>query len=125
MDRIFFGGVSSVSTGDFLRVNGYSNLFWGWGGEDDDLYRRIRMNNFTVTRMTDDQPTLMKSARYTLLSHKQAAANPDRFRILKLDGEYNHTQFDGFKNVNYRIVDLKTTLLSTHILLEFKNATSS
>ena len=35
-----FGGVTSFKGKDFELVNGMSNLYWGWGGEDDDLYRR-------------------------------------------------------------------------------------
>ncbi len=38
----YIGGVVSVRTEDFLDLNGYPNLFWGWGGEDDELSRRIR-----------------------------------------------------------------------------------
>ena len=26
---------------DFMKVEGYSNLFWGWGGEDNDLYTKL------------------------------------------------------------------------------------
>ena len=34
------GGVFSISKDHFIRVNGYSNLYWGWGGEDDDMAHR-------------------------------------------------------------------------------------
>ncbi|EFX75268.1 hypothetical protein DAPPUDRAFT_56278, partial [Daphnia pulex] len=36
--RYIFGGVSAISTHDFQQINGYSNLFLGWGGEDDQFY---------------------------------------------------------------------------------------
>lgn len=29
-------------------MNGMSNLYSGWGGEDDDLYERVRMNELLV-----------------------------------------------------------------------------
>ena len=29
-----FGGITSMNTAQFTQLNGYSNLFWGWGGED-------------------------------------------------------------------------------------------
>jgi hypothetical protein len=34
------GGVTSYSRSVFERINGYSNRFFGWGGEDDDLRNR-------------------------------------------------------------------------------------
>jgi len=37
-----FGGVSIVSVEDFTKANGYSNLYVGWGGEDDDMGARLR-----------------------------------------------------------------------------------
>ncbi|XP_025833707.1 beta-1,4-galactosyltransferase 6 isoform X1 [Agrilus planipennis] len=34
----FTGGVFSITAEQYLRINGMSNRFIGWGGEDDDLY---------------------------------------------------------------------------------------
>merc|ERR1712228_8582 len=31
-------------------VNGLSNLFWGWGREDDDFYLRLKAANLPVNR---------------------------------------------------------------------------
>lgn len=36
----YFGGVTMFSVDLFERINGYSNLYWGWGFEDDDLLFR-------------------------------------------------------------------------------------
>ena len=34
----------------FQKVNGYSNNYWGWGGEDKDLLHRINSKNIFVDR---------------------------------------------------------------------------
>ena len=36
----FSGAVFSASPEHWKRINGMSNKFWGWGGEDDELYHR-------------------------------------------------------------------------------------
>ena len=37
-----FGGVAAIRTDQFKKLNGFSNLFWGWGGEDDDMAARVQ-----------------------------------------------------------------------------------
>eukprot|EP00127_Corallochytrium_limacisporum_P007448 Clim_evm51s251 gene=Clim_evmTU51s251 len=37
----YFGGVHLMSVKDFEAVNGFSNFFWGWGGEDDEFRNRF------------------------------------------------------------------------------------
>jgi len=36
----YFGGVTLFPIMDFIKINGYSNKYWGWGYEDDDLLLR-------------------------------------------------------------------------------------
>ena len=34
-----------MSARDFIGLNGYSNRYWLWGKEDDDLYMRMLASN--------------------------------------------------------------------------------
>jgi hypothetical protein len=50
----YFGGVTLFPTKVFEKINGYSNKYWGWGFEDDDLLLRcikknIQTNNVRIT----------------------------------------------------------------------------
>ena len=40
------GGVFAIRTEHFFKVNGYSNLYWGWGAEDDDMAYRYQYQFF-------------------------------------------------------------------------------
>lgn len=41
----YFGGMTLFPSNLFLKINGFSNLYWGWGFEDDDLRYRCVKNN--------------------------------------------------------------------------------
>ena len=36
------GGVFLAKLGVWKQINGVANEFWGWGGEDDELFQRLR-----------------------------------------------------------------------------------
>jgi hypothetical protein len=46
----YFGGVTMMSNKVFEAINGYSNLYWGWGFEDDDLLFRCSEKNILLDR---------------------------------------------------------------------------
>jgi predicted glycosyltransferase involved in capsule biosynthesis len=49
----YFGGVVSFSSSDYKRINGYPNTFWGWGGEDDEMQKRLeRLGILSLNRPT-------------------------------------------------------------------------
>jgi hypothetical protein len=44
----YFGGVTLFPINEFRRINGYSNKYWGWGYEDDDLLLRCVKKNIEL-----------------------------------------------------------------------------
>ena len=46
----YFGGVVLFTKEQAYRTNGYSNDYWDWGQEDDDLFWRCYFENYTTGR---------------------------------------------------------------------------
>jgi predicted glycosyltransferase involved in capsule biosynthesis len=45
----YFGGVLIADKEEFLRTNGFSNEFWGWGAEDDNFRDRCLFNLVNIS----------------------------------------------------------------------------
>lgn len=50
----YFGGITMFPTETFSQVNGFSNLYWGWGFEDDDLRYRCVKNGIKFAKEPDN-----------------------------------------------------------------------
>lgn len=59
----FTGGVSAMTALQYEAVNGFSNMYLGWGCEDEDLFIRIQAQQQILVRIPADL------ARFTTLPH--------------------------------------------------------
>ncbi|XP_014677244.1 PREDICTED: beta-1,4-galactosyltransferase 4-like isoform X2 [Priapulus caudatus] len=72
------GGVAAFKPEQYRKVNGYSNLFWLWGGEDDDMRFRLNHHKMPVKR------PLAKFATYTTVRHEHAKKSKDSEKVLRM-----------------------------------------
>ena len=91
-----FGGVIILSRAQFKAINGYSNRFFGWGAEDDDLYNRVRAKRYHVSR---PDKTI---ARYKMLSHTKDKWSPVNDKLMH-EGSQRFA-WDGLNSLRYRVV---------------------
>lgn len=79
----YCGGITSLSLKHWQTVNGMSNDYIGWGGEDDDLYHRMRINGLL------NQPNI-PGVIYAPLPRRPRREN-GAFRAIS-QSEEHHTQ---------------------------------
>lgn len=108
-DRKLIGGVSMWKKEDFEKVNGWSNLFVNWGGEDDDMSYRIIMNKLSIFRFRNNV------ARYTMLKHKRTPVNTARYQML-MDSPWRF-KVDGLSTLTYIPPTRENHQLYTRILV--------
>jgi hypothetical protein len=64
----FFGAVILFDKAAFLRANGFSNIYWGWGYEDADLRQRCETAGPLLER---------RDGTFQALAHPNAGFSPD------------------------------------------------
>ncbi|XP_067904309.1 beta-1,4-galactosyltransferase 5-like isoform X4 [Heterodontus francisci] len=91
----FFGGVSGLTVEQFRKINGFPNAFWGWGGEDDDLWNRVQFAGLTVTRPEGDL------GKYKSVPHHHRGEVQFLGRYALLRHSKERQQLDGLQNLKY------------------------
>lgn len=128
----YFGGVTMFRLEDFERINGYSNEYWGWGFEDDDLFNRVLNNDLKVNSKkvpnyvsstanlmfngTDSFVRLNNNINYSRdfsiflsfnlknlkLDHEK---NIDKYPLMTIPGYDFSIFYDSFKRFNIQLFD--------------------
>uniref|UniRef100_A0A6Q2YZG2 Beta-1,4-galactosyltransferase n=1 Tax=Esox lucius TaxID=8010 RepID=A0A6Q2YZG2_ESOLU len=104
----YFGGVSSLSKEQFLKINGFPNNYWGWGGEDDDIFRGMSISR------PDGQV-----GKYQMIRHERDRLNqpnPQRFDRIQRTRQTMDT--DGINSLKYEVVKVEKNALFTNITVE-------
>ena len=97
----YFGGVNSFNRKDFMKVNGYPNNYWGWGGEDDELYDRVSDSNLKVFIPNKGKYSEMKHNKPTN-QQKLPFNQKMRLRLQHKDWKKN-----GLNNLKYEVSHTK------------------
>ncbi|XP_034416089.1 beta-1,4-galactosyltransferase 1-like [Cyclopterus lumpus] len=113
--KTYFGGVSSLSKGQYLKINGFPNTFWGWGGEDDDIYNRIIFRGMSISR--PDSVT----GKYRMIKHKRDLHNEENPKNAgKLRQTKQTMNKDGLSSLKYTVKEIKKDILYTFINVDIE-----
>nr|XP_030147193.3 beta-1,4-galactosyltransferase 3 isoform X1 [Taeniopygia guttata] len=106
----YFGGVSALTPDQYMKINGFPNEYWGWGGEDDDIATRVRLAGMKISRPP------VSIGHYKMVKHKSDKGNeenPHRFDLL-VRTQRTWTQ-DGMNSLSYALLARELRPLYTNL----------
>jgi hypothetical protein len=109
----YFGGVTIFDKPSFLKINGYSNEYWGWGAEDDDVLYRCSVMNIPIYR---------KQCRYRSLDHERHIdhapymKNIDKLNKFISNATEDSIMKDGLSNLKYTKTEDKMLTENTRFI---------
>ena len=91
----YFGGVNLFTKDDFIKINGFSNDYWGWGAEDDDLRNRVVKNKIKISR---------RDCTFESLPHQRKIIKECYTKNCeKIKSKYD-SKLDGLSNLSYNLI---------------------
>jgi len=96
----YFGGATMFDKLSFESVNGFSNEYWGWGAEDDDMFMRCKYANLRIERPS--------RGTMTSLSHKKdtdaALHGKNHSRVMQMRQGVIDWRNEGLGSCNYNVL---------------------
>uniref|UniRef100_H2ZJ92 Galactosyltransferase C-terminal domain-containing protein n=1 Tax=Ciona savignyi TaxID=51511 RepID=H2ZJ92_CIOSA len=105
------GGVLGMTPEQYIKINGYSNKFCGWGGEDDEMNRRIKEGGgFQIFRPGEGY------SKFRMISHARDLRNPDNKQRFQLVNTWKARQYqDGLNSLPQNISTVEKQITHTHL----------
>jgi sulfur transfer complex TusBCD TusB component (DsrH family) len=112
ISNTYFGGVLCVDKLAMKLTNGFSNNYWGWGFEDDDLFRRCFNEEKIIT--------LWRNGVYRSMEHSHNYNHDLYEKNKKVYSKYSDNEYDGIKQTKYEVIsknkiDSKTTIITVSV----------
>ena len=127
----YAGGVVGMHVRHWHQINGFSNDFEGWGGEDDDLFERLRVNGLldndtkTIRRPREGRGVFNTISEARQHHPEKVKGNKEYKRSLQIIREMQRGSYrwksDGLSDLTYRILGYENasslrTFVSCHHL---------
>jgi hypothetical protein len=113
-NQFLTGGVLALRPDHLLVSNGFSNNFFGWGGEDDSFTLRLFQSGLCIMR-----PNLENNsyAPFLMLNHSRSTQNNQRFN--QLTKTFIEKELDGLNNIENltRVNQVEFYSTFTHLLV--------
>lgn len=102
----YFGGVCALTRQQMMDSNGFSNLMFGWGGEDDSFRKTLIDKGYEIDR---------RVAYFKCEDHYRNI-EPERLKAsLEIVKNGMDDGVDGIKNCNYQLISTEIFDKYTHI----------
>ncbi|KAL3317664.1 hypothetical protein Ciccas_003673 [Cichlidogyrus casuarinus] len=105
----FMGGATLINRWDYWLLNGFSNLFDGWGGEDDDLFLRTKIARIPISEVDPKIGTFY----HWMHSIENAVKDHRRKSKLKLPAVWTNMLMHGLAQTEYSSVEIQSFTLYT------------
>ena len=89
----------------YLKLNGYTNKFWGWGAEDDEMMARLNIANININVSIDEYLKLCDDGNGTE-EHQHFMPTFDRnHQIVNELKQTKNLYYSGLNDLNYKILE--------------------
>ncbi|KAK3590898.1 hypothetical protein CHS0354_020874 [Potamilus streckersoni] len=111
----FHGGIVGFTPEQYKTVNGFSNLYFGWGSEDDDLGIRVQKSGMIFVRPKEE------IGMYVALPHVRDVSNQENPNSYGLVRNVSARQMqDGVETIRFKRFALEYQQLYTWLLIGVK-----
>ncbi|MBN3306208.1 B4GT3 galactosyltransferase, partial [Amia calva] len=111
--KTYFGGVSALTPEQYMKMNGFPNNYWGWGGEDDDIAVRVALSGMLISRPS------VQVGRYKMIKHEHDQGNEENPKRFNLLAKTRRTwRQDGMNTMDYNILSKEYMPLYTNITVD-------
>ena len=94
----FIGQAFSISMIDAKKINGFPNNFWGWGGEDDAMLRRLKKHKLEIYKP-------IETSGYKVLEHTDTRLIPNAKNMTKWEDLASDNSKSGLSNIQWKLLD--------------------
>ena len=99
-DKNFLGGVISLNKKDFIKCNGFPNNFWGWGGEDNVLQKRLKRKKINILKPKHSVIDLEEKTIDEKMEHLKKDKLKEMRKIEKVKEDKKIWKTNGLSNLN-------------------------